>query len=618
MCGIAGIYSYTNKKPDTAYLEWCISTMKRRGPDDEGLWTNHSNYAAAFVRLSVRDITHNGHQPMLSSDGKHCISFNGEIYNAADIKNRLTAIGCKWLSDTDTECLLYAIIYWGIEKTLEIVDGMFAFSYFDVSKNRLILARDRMGIKPIYIGESSEGIVYSSQYDHIINHTFFNHQSISETAVGQYLHCGYVPSGCGFFEKTELMEPGSFIVVENNQSVRYRYYHFKPHKHQPVSQQLLSETIADAAASQLVSDVPVGCFLSGGVDSSITTWYAATSSKMPLQCFTAGYSDAKFDESFYAKQVAKKLALPHQVSMLSLADADKLVNEHTKAFSEPFADHSSLPLLQLASFAKEKVTVVLSGDGADELFWGYKRSINMLANSNLYGRFSRLRAGFTRAHKLKYGKEIAAPGFWNHDNFASLCYSRMGITGGLVFASDVLGKKPSMPSFAKELCLLAQTRSRNDLMQVARQMELYYHLQRILLKVDRSTMHVGLEARVPLLNNKMLELAAGLNHPCCIQKNEGKYILKKLLGTLMGNEFAFRDKKGFVIPINDWMRHSLHKDVEEKIMNMPYALSQYFNREKLWSYCSDFFAGSNDFGWPIWSVYMMINWYNTHTKKRTT
>lgn len=614
MCGLAGCFSFTGERPSSDYFTWCMQSMKHRGPDDQGMWTNNQNYLAAFVRLSIRDVSIRGHQPMLSQDAKYCLSFNGEIYNTTVLQDHLKVYDIHWVSSSDTEILLYALIYLGLEKTLDLIDGMFAFAFYNIEQDELVLARDRMGIKPLYLGINDKGVVYSSQYDHIINHAYFIDNPIDTGALGQYLQLGYSPPGNGIIGQTQLVPQGTYYRIKHKQVKYYKYYDFEQQAKKTSSDEI-ADILKTSVESQLVSDVPVGCFLSGGVDSSLVVWYAAQA-HTKINCFTIGNTIDEFDESGNAKQIAETAGVNHHISFLSNEHALALTAKHIEAFSEPYADHSSLPILHLSAFAKENVKVALSGDGGDELFWGYSRSVKLLQQSSLYSSLGFVRKSLAAIYKLYYTNKVLGAGFWNQDNFDLLYYQRMFITGAYERVPLLFKKNVPWPETINALSArLHKKTSITELMQHARYIELYYHLQRILLKTDRSSMYSGLEVRVPYLSNAILQYAAALTHDQCINKNEGKDNLKKLLEQYMGPSFAYRKKRGFVVPIDNWLRTTLKSDVKEKILDMPSSLSIFFDKQRLEQYVKEYFTGKNNESWLIWSLYTLVLWNNMHVNK---
>lgn len=613
MCGIVGIYNFKRKEIDTSFIDKCIGTMRHRGPDKQSVWTNNINYITGFARLAIRDLSFNGDQPMFSDCGNFCITFNGEIYNTDELKNFLLPFFIKYKSTSDTEILLYALIHLGFEKTLLLADGIFAFSFYDIKKNALLLARDRIGVKPLYVGISDEEIVYSSQYDHIINYPSFSKQSIDEKALGNFLQLGYISENFGAFKNTKLLKHGFYYIINDKGFYEKEYYNY-PVSNCDGDKNCLEDCINEAVKRQLVSDVALGTFMSGGVDSTLVTYFA--NEKKKINSFTIGIKDSVLDESDNADAFAKIFNTVHHHKYFSQKDMLALINENTAAFSEPFADVSSLPVLMLSKFAREKVTVALSGDGGDELFWGYPRHIKTLRHLAYYkkNKFSR------RAHLLK--NKISKPGntdvarHWSENDFYSYAYHSLFITGSLQQQNKIF-KAETYNAFAYEN-MQTNSDAKNDdvsMMNALRKLEMDIHLQRILLKVDRASMHHSLEVRVPLLSNKMLELSTTFAFDDCIKKNTGKINLKKLLIKKAGEQLVMQPKKGFAIPIDDWMRKEIKQDVQDKIMHMQPQLAVFFNRKELEKMLANHITSVADNGSLLWSIYSLVNWYSFHVKK---
>jgi asparagine synthase (glutamine-hydrolysing) len=588
--------------------------MHHRGPDDKQLWHNNENYIAGFVRLSIRDLSINGRQPMFSACGKYCITFNGEIYNTDTLKNLLQPFGITYHSSADTEVLLYAIMHLGIEKAMAAADGIFAIAFYDLQLDRLILARDRVGVKPLYIGVHENGVVYSSQYDHIINHPYCRDNNFNGGYMGSYLQLGYIPEDAGIIEKTKLLLHGHYYIVEKGKVTKHCYYNYgsttkNTDKHQ------LEATICGATQSQLVSDVPVGTFMSGGVDSTLITYCA--NKMQPVQSFTIGVNNKDMDEADAAAQFATIFNTKHDCRYIDEQVFLPLIQDHFKAFSEPFADYSSIPTLLLSAFAKEKVTVALSGDGGDELFWGYPRNRKVPALVPFYEKNI-----FTRRMKLLLLK-AKAPAHtditkhWHKTDFADYYYSSLHITGAEYWVPKILETEP-LPAYHYSKLKQEGQQDINDvaaIMELVRKMEVDIHLQRILLKVDRASMFHSLEVRVPLLSNSILDISASYNYADCIEEGQGKMNLKKLLAAKAGNALAFSPKKGFTIPLDAWLHSVLYKEVTEKIMDMPGHLSVFFNRKQLQQLIRQYLSGQTAAGWLLWALYCLVQWDAIHRNK---
>lgn len=613
MCGIAGMYTYKNSGLQQEYFSRCTASMRKRGPDAEGVWHNERNYITVFTRLAIRDLSANGNQPMQSDCGNYVISFNGEVYNTAELENALKPFGQQYQSSSDTELLLYALKWLGIDATLAITDGIFAFAFFDTRQNRLLLARDRVGVKPLYVGESSEGVVFSSQYDHVINHVFFRDKSLDEHVVASYLDLGYVADGMGIVRQTKHLPHGHYMIIANGKTETKRYYRYGDRHAQAAGQGDSLENIIRASVnSQLVSDVPVGSFMSGGVDSTLISYYA--NQQRGIDAFTIGIKDHELNETEAAKQYAVKFKLQHYCRYISPNDLVQLIDDHTAAYSEPFADYSSLPTLLLSAFAKEQVTVALSGDGPDELFWGYARSVKLPSLLSFYTKGSGAKRVKLLLSKFRHFQSIHLGRHWNSGNFPSYYYSSLFITGALANQKSLLNFEPQVPEFYNDAleAFEASGGDGNVLMQIARQLEMDIHLQRILLKVDRASMYHSLEVRVPYLSNAMLDYSSCLSWQDCIVKKEGKVNMKRLLAAKFGAEQVFKEKRGFRIPLAEWMRNELKQEVTEKLMEMPASLLPLFNRKKLGKIITAHMQSKQDHSWLLWAVYALVRWDREH------
>ena len=585
--------------------------MHHRGPDSNGVWTNNQNYIAGFVRLSIVDLSVNGNQPMLSSCGKYALSFNGEIYNTARYKTLLQQEGVSFRSTTDTEVLLYGLMHWGEEFILENFDGLFAFAFYNLSENTLILARDRSGIKPLYIGHSAKGIVYSSQYDHVINHPYIKSNSLDTGAIGAYLNLGYVPENAGAVSSSFLLPHGHFLRVNSTGFTRHKFFNYSLSQKGNTSK-TLEEILEENVKAQLVSDVPVGTFMSGGVDSPLVAYFANKHTN--IQSFTIGVNDEKMDESKAAAQYAGIFNTRHFCQHITEKDLLETITDNTKAFSEPFADFSSIPTLMLSKFARKKVTVALSGDGGDELFWGYPRNMRMLNEGMIFKQNKLIKLLNFGKEKLGAGKRIIRKRHFQVNDFPAYYYRSLFITGAEYWLPDLYNNVVEEAFFLKELYHEsgATDVTQQQVMNVLRKLEFDVHLQRILIKVDRASMYHSLEVRVPVLSNEMIDYSTMLSYKDCIKNGQGKYNLKELLIKKSNEKLVFQPKKGFVIPIGNWLRKELKRDVEYKVMNMPSELSPLFDRKELMKIYTEHMNGTSDWGWLLWSIYSLVNWHAQH------
>ena len=609
MCGIAGIYSFNNKTEQyTAYLEKCMLSMKRRGPDDKGFWTNRENYSAAFVRLSIRDLSVNGHQPMVSSCGNYVLSFNGEIYNSDNYVERLKTKGVIFKSHSDTEVLLYALMHFGVEKVLAEFDGMYAFAFYNVFKDELILARDRVGIKPLYIGYDSSFLIYSSQYDHIINADFVKNNGIDYESLGNYLEYGYMVAGKAIINNTLVVPQGHYVVVNKSGYNIIKHYDFI--ESTPKNDNDIEGLFKSSVRAQMVSDVPVGTFLSGGVDSPLINYWATELG--PVQAFTIGNEHPAYDESFYAKQYAEKIGVKHHFQTIAESDFLGLLDDSFKAFTEPFADFSSIPTMLVAKTAREYVTVILSGDGPDELFWGYDRNVAFPKKAQLY-RQSKLKLAL---QKIISGKNISKRYFTTPD--ISSFYLKSLQTYGAEYWMPKIYKHASTYNNLYYHLPQAYLNPKNDkdCMQMARWLEMNIHLQRILLKVDRATMYYSLEARVPFLSNPVINYAASLNYSDCVKNNQGKWNMKEMLKKRLPEEWVTKKKQGFLVPMEKWINNDISNNVSETILNMPDELASAFDKKQLTNLLNAYKTDSKHRGNDglIWGIYALAKWHELHRK----
>ncbi|MBG9377151.1 asparagine synthase (glutamine-hydrolyzing) [Panacibacter sp. DH6] len=612
MCGIVGAYYFTRAEGQKEFIHTCLQSMHHRGPDANGYWTNNMNYHAGFARLAIRDLSANGNQPMLTSDQQFCISFNGEIYNTDYIRQLLAPFGVQYKSTTDTEVLLYALCHLGIETTLKVADGIFAFAFFDVAEHKLVLARDRLGIKPLYVATHHDAVIYSSQYDHIISHPLFAGNSINEDALGAYLNLGYVPENTGILQHTLMLPHGYYYTITQSGSTMQCYYRygFNRVKTDTDTEQVLSK----AVQSQMVADVPVGTFMSGGVDSTLVTSYANRLHE--VQSFTIGIKDAKEDETATAQFFANTFKTKHAVKFFDNNVFVTLIKDHFKAFTEPFADYSSLPTLLLSSFAKEKVTVALSGDGGDELFWGYPRNRKTLDYIDLYNKSGMQKKAHLLFAKMLKPAKTDVNRHWSYRSLAGYYYSSLFVSGAIKWIPEIY-KGTAAPAFFFDKIVEEekdQFYSNTSAMNLVRRLEIDLHLQRILLKVDRASMYHSLEVRVPMLANSMLDFSETLKYTDCIKQEQGKFNLKSLLAQKAG-DYAFLPKKGFTIPMDEILRSNEGKAITDAILQMPAALSVYFDMNAMEKLVRQHQGRKANAGWMLWTVYALVNWYSTWYKK---
>ncbi len=614
MCGIVGIYSFRNDTFNKkAYIDWCLKDMNHRGPDSSGIWGNEKNYITGFVRLAIQDISECGNQPMVSSCGNYCITFNGEIYNAEKYKLLLQQKGIIFKSSGDTEVLLYALIHFGLDTVLNEFDGMYAFAFYDLLKDELIISRDRLGIKPLYIGfNKNDDIIYSSQYNHVINYESLADEAIDFSVIGSYLQLGYMSGGLGVVKNTQLIPHGHYLIINKEGYSIKKYFTVQHDGKGSYTSDFLEKNFTDAVRSQLISDVPVGTFLSGGTDSSLITILANKETK--IVSFTSGTNDHETDEKEHAKWLANKFDIPNFAKDISTTDIMQSVNDNTKAYSEPFADFSSLPSLLISKYARQQVKVILSGDGPDELFWGYERtSQRMLRDAKKFHRPWLMNLADFALSKLSVLPKVVSKRMLFSKTFADYYYRSLFLFGSDIWVTKILKEKPAESYFKQHIANThIDSKGNEGIMNMIWDYEMNIHLQRILLKMDKASMYNSLEVRVPYLSNEILNIASKTIWSDCMSGSNGKINLKKVLAKYTGEEFVNREKKGFLVPMRAWMRNELKQEVTEKIMNMPEALAIGFNKGQLSKMISLHTGGREDYCGIIWAVYSLVNWYNYH------
>lgn len=491
---------------------------------------------------------------------------------------------------------------------LDVFDGMYAFAFYDRIKDELIVARDRVGIKPLYIGASESGIIYSSEYSHVINAGFIKDNGVDHKALGNYLRYGFMLAGEGIIQNTFTMPPGHYIVASNSGYSMHKFYEFIPSA--PGNKDGTENIFRASVQSQLISDVPLGAFLSGGVDSPLINYWANESK--PVEAFTIGNAYKTWDESFYAKAYAERMGLKHHFREIDEPDFLNLINDNFKAFSEPFADFSSIPTMLVAKTAKEHATVILAGDGPDELFWGYDRNIHFPAKANLF-RQSKLMLALRR---VAGEKNISRKYFMAPDLFSFYAQSLQlyGATYWMDKVYQCASKKNNFYLMPPVEYLDPQNMETS--MQMARWLEMNFHLPRILLKVDKATMFYSLEARVPYLSNAVLDHAASLSYIDCVQEGQGKSNIKKIFEEKFMPEWAYKKKQGFNVPMREWINGAIKDDVYKTILDMPAELSDAFDKQQLKNMLDEHTQNGKhkESNWFIWAIYSLVKWHHLHRK----
>ena len=599
MCGIAGYWKLNDRRESggddgDALLRRMTDTLRRRGPDDEGYWSDVR--AGIFIghrRLSIIDLSQAGHQPMLSDCGRWVLAYNGEIYNHLQLRAQLGER--HWRGSSDTETLLAAISAWGFQGALERSVGMFAIALWDRHAETMSLARDRFGEKPLYVGWAGDRLLWGSDLDALRACPQFPRE-IDHEALYDMIRAGYVAAPRSIHVAAGKLLPGTFVTLTRAQlqalsrsgdflaGARKHYWQLgdviaaqkdAPARSDAAVLEELDHRLQEAIAGQrLAADVPLGAFLSGGVDSSLITALMQKQSDRPVQTFTIGFEDSRYDESPYAAEVARHLGTEHHAMTFSEADLLACVNDMPVAWSEPFADSSQLPTLLLAGVARSRVTVALSGDGGDELFGGYNRYLwgeriwrNARRMPNAMRRpFGGLlvKAG-QHAGRSKSGKQNLFSRMSGVPQFADKL-DKLGLAlraaTPLEFYREltaywpagevpVLHAQDAMPHWHP----LLQQRTLAEQMMARDAVD--YLPDDIMVKVDRAAMYHSLESRAPFLDHRLAEFAWSLPLKQRIRDGQGKWALRQLLYKHVPREMIERPKQGFSAPLDRWLRGPL-------------------------------------------------------------
>jgi asparagine synthase (glutamine-hydrolysing) len=616
MCGIAGLFHADVPKPvDPARVRAMADVLAHRGPDGSGVWTA-PGVGLGHRRLSIIDLQ-GGAQPMLTPDRRLAVTYNGEIYNFREVRAELEAKGHVFATSSDTEVILASWRQWGPD-CLSRFNGMFAFALFDADRDALFLARDRLGVKPLFYSELSDGaLIFASELKGLLVHPRLRRE-VSPQAVEDYLAYGWVPDDASIVAGVRKLAAGHSLLVRRGSpvpaSVRWWDVDFSnpSSKSQETLEEELEERLRAAVRSRMVADVPLGAFLSGGVDSSAVVAFMAESSRHAVETCAIGFDRADHDETRYAAQVAARFATSHRTRTVASEDFS-LIDTLADAFDEPFADASAIGTYRVSELAVEKVKVALSGDGADEIFAGYRRHAFHAAEERARALLpGPLRRG-AAALGAVYPKLDWAPRFLR----ARTTLQALGRAGEEAYADAVTATSwPVRSSFYNHefTRALKEHRAERRYIEAMRAAPAADALGRaqyadlklwlpgdILTKVDRASMAVGLEAREPLLDHRLVEFAARLPQ----KLRQGKMLMKKVLEPRLPNEILYRRKMGFVTPVSAWFRGPLRREAEAIAHSPAFAELGWFDPEAIAPLAAAHVSGRAEHGRLLWQLVML-------------
>lgn len=566
MCGICGYISKRNISLDE--LKQMNDTMYHRGPNDSGeeIYPLSDGYSIGLAqrRLSICDLSQLGHQPMHSHNHQITVVFNGEIYNFKELKQQL--VDYSFVSDCDTEVIIAAYLKWGRDFVHQL-NGMFAIAIFDKKTDELLIYRDRMGKKPLYYYVNNEEFVFASELKPIMKYPGFERE-INESVIGGYLFHQYICGEQSIFRHVSRLMPGSYLCYKNGQIKLIKYwdvalqYHLnlkKDHISYAEAKAHLKELLVDAVKKRLVADVPVGTFLSGGYDSSLVTAIAQSVSESPVKTFCIGFREKRFNEAEYAKQVAQYLGTEHTELYIDEKEMLDLVDSIPKYYDEPFADSSQMATMLVSMLAKQSVTVALSGDGGDELFCGYTK----YENESMAQRLDGLGLAIHFIEKSKLGDKLRIedrlPYRWKTivNNADERYKTQYGCVNYIEQVSKLLGK-PVEIRFDESHYRVNNWQKRAMLLD-----QDTYLSDDILCKVDRASMKYSLEARCPILDHRVVEYSYSIPHKYKYFHGEKKHILKDIAYDYIPKDLLDRPKKGFAVPIDQWLRGPLRERLSD-------------------------------------------------------
>jgi asparagine synthase (glutamine-hydrolysing) len=641
MCGLAGFWKLRGCAGENA--EHVVSAMAERiahrGPDDTGVWCDPDcGIALAHRRLSIIDLSSAGHQPMLSSSGRYVIVFNGEIYNHLTLRADLPKGHQSWRGHSDTETLLAAIDAWGIDKALQASVGMFAFALWDKTLRALYLARDRLGEKPLYYGWQSGVFLFGSELKALRGHAAFSGE-IDRRAIALQLRHNYIPAPYSIYRGIHKLLPGCCLKLcaGNTKGELTSYWSLDARAKEGLSRPFkgsaedavreLEKLIGEAVSLQMISDVPLGAFLSGGIDSSTIVALMQARATRPVKTFTIGFHEQGYDEAGHAKAVARHLGTDHTELYVTSEQAMKVVPKLPMLYDEPFSDSSQIPTFLVSEMTRRHVIVSLSGDGGDELFCGYDR---YFFAQSLWSKIGWMPRAWRQA--LAATCRCLPPARWDSLLRPLLALAPEGLRNRPV--GDRMHKLADLISYDNPgifyRTLVSHWKSPNQIVIGAKEPEtalsgsspnlakleyrmmyldlLSYLPDDILVKVDRAAMAVSLETRVPLLDHRVVEFAWRLPLSFKIRDGDSKWILRQILYKYVPKELVERPKMGFGVPIDNWLRGPLREWAEDLLDDARLRREGFFYPAEIRTKWRQHVLGQRNWQYYLWDILMFQAW----------
>jgi asparagine synthase (glutamine-hydrolysing) len=643
MCGISGFIDF-RRRSSADELRTVAACMTRRlhhrGPDDAGSWVDaEAGLVLAHTRLAIVDLSPAGAQPMQSSCGRFVLSYNGEIYNAQELRSELEAAGREFRGHSDTEVLAEGCAVWGVERTVRRLIGMFAFAAWDRRERTLFLVRDRLGIKPVYWGRCDGRLVFGSELK-VLQCIPGWRGELDIESLAAYLRFSYVPAPHSIFRNINKLKPGTILEVLPDGALRQKAYWSLAEiaaRGEGESRRLnddeaieaLDSILGDAVARRLVADVPLGAFLSGGVDSSAVVALMQKASDRPVKTFSIGFREAEHDESAYAAAVARRLGTEHTEFVVTPEDARGVIERLPRIFDEPFADSSQIPTYLVSELTRRHVTVALSGDGGDELFGGYNRygtgyrvfsalhhlprslrgslgrAMSAISPAQWDGALSWMPASLRPRHAGEKLHKLAAVLPEDTQGY----YERLASPGGDFWRALPGAVEPTLGALALESRqAIPDARAWMQFMDAAT-----YLPDDILTKVDRTSMAVALEARVPILDHRVVEFAWSLPSRFKFRNGQTKWLLRQVLNRYVPQSLFDRPKTGFGVPIGAWLRGPLRGWAED-LLDSSAGKGGLFDPAPIKKAWAEHQSGTRDWQHALWNVLMFEAWRREYSE----
>ena len=630
MCGIAGFTQFSNNFGDSKTLKKMGDAINHRGPDAHGIFL-HNEIGLCHRRLSIIDLTAAGNQPMISLDGRYVIVFNGEIYNYQLLREELKEQGYIFNTKTDTEVILTLFERDGTA-LLDKINGMFAFAIWDNENHNLFLARDRIGKKPLYYYQLKNDIVFGSEIKSILTLPEIPH-NIRTDAVYDFFAYQYIPDPKTIFDNIFKLEPGHFLEVSKDAIIKTKYWDISfgttVQNNEGNLIEELQSILNDCTKKRMISDVPLGAFLSGGVDSSGIVAIMAKNSKSPITTCSIGFDNENFNETEFAEIVAQQYNTHHHELIVHQNVKDNL-EKIVSYFDEPFADPSLVPTYFVSELARQKVTVAIAGDGGDEVFAGYdkytkdnienslKKLFPNIIRTKLFPSLASILVKFNNIYCRKGSSLLKSLSL---DPAMGFYVSNSQITDELwqnIVTDETKDKLGSYHPSQITTKYYDQCDGKDHLSKILYTDMKTYLPGSILVKADRMSMANSLEVRAPILDYKLIEFAATLPSSLKYNKGEKKYILKEAFKDYLPDDILYRKKMGFSVPLSDWLRGEIKPLAEKKLFTSTGGLADYFKINEIKKLWDQHQSGKRDYSTPLWSMLMFQMWWDKYINFNNT